>query len=48
MGTNRKIFESQLYDIWKKKQYESELKTVDGEDVDILDIVMMVYLILHP
>ena len=38
MGTNRKIFETQLYDIWKKKQYESDLKTLDGDDVDILDI----------
>jgi hypothetical protein len=38
MGTNRKIFETQLYDIWKKKQYESDLKTLNGDDVDILDI----------
>ena len=38
MGTNRKIFETQLYDIWKKKQYESDLKTVDGDEIDILDI----------
>lgn len=37
MGQSQKVFEFQLYDIWKNRQYSNELKTVNGDQVVILD-----------
>jgi hypothetical protein len=33
-----KISENILYDIWKKQSYKSSLKTIDGDDISVLDV----------
>jgi hypothetical protein len=33
-----KIFESILYDIWKKQQFKSTLKTSNDDDISVLDV----------
>ena len=38
MTTEPKLYEQQLYDIWKNQCFTSELKTREGEEIKVLDI----------
>src|SRR4030042_2163382 len=37
MGSNPRVLESQLYNIWKNQKYSRELKTISGEGISVLD-----------
>ena len=37
MSNTTKIFEKDLYNIWKNKKFESELETLNGDEIFVLD-----------
>ena len=38
MDKNLKFYESQLCEIWKNQEFDLPIKTIDGQDIEVLDL----------
>lgn len=40
MGLTQKVYESHLYEIWQNKDYENNLKSISGDEIEVLEAGM--------